>query len=222
MIIDLTHKITPAIPMYPGDEPPAFFAAATLARNQYRATRFTLDSHTGTHMDAPAHLLADGAGLDELPVSQFCGRAVVLDVSRFGPGAVIEAEDLEPYREVLRTADFALFYTGCEKLWGTPEYLSGYPTLSEEAARQLLCYGLKGVGVDACSVDRQNTDTLQVHQVFLQNGMIILENLCLRKIAGRTDVMLFALPLKFENADGSPIRAVAEFRDFDDEEMKRA
>ena len=43
---------------------------------------------------------------------------------------------------------------------------------------------------------------------------MILESLCLKKVAGRRDLMLFALPLKFENADGAPVRAIAEFRDF--------
>ena len=53
-------------------------------------------------------------------------------------------------------------------------------------------------------------------------GLVILESLCLKKVVGRTDLMLFALPLKFENADGAPVRAIAEFRDFPEEKEMEA
>ena len=56
----------------------------------------------------------------------------------------------------------------------------------------------------------------------LDGGLVILESLCLKKVVGRTDLMLFALPLKFENADGAPVRAIAEFRDFPEEKEMEA
>jgi mannose-6-phosphate isomerase len=53
----------------------------------------------------------------------------------------------------------------------------------------------------------------------LGGGLVIVENLCLKKIVGRKDVMFFALPLKYAGADGAPVRAIAEFRDFSEKEM---
>ena len=85
MLIDLTHTIMPEMPMYPGSPAPALVPAAALDRDGYRETVLTLASHTGTHMDAPAHMLRDGASLESLPVSRFCGRAMVLDVSDLPP-----------------------------------------------------------------------------------------------------------------------------------------
>ena len=69
--------------------------------------------------------------------------------------------------------------------------------------------GLKGVGTDAISVDALADGTFPAHRVLLNGGLVIVENLCLKKLVGRKDVMFFALPVKFENADGAPARAVA-------------
>ena len=220
MIIDLTHTITPDMPMYPGSEAPSLTSTGSLTRAGYRETRLTLVSHTGTHMDAPAHMLRHGSSLEVLTVSQFCGRAVVLDVSDMAPGSVITADYLRQQNGLLRSADFVLFYTGWEKRWGTDAYFDdSFPVPDAEAARYLVSCGLKGVGTDALSVDTLRDPEFLAHKTLLEGGLVILENLCLRKVAPRREFMLFALPLKFLNADGAPIRAVAEFRDFSEKEM---
>ena len=92
MIIDLTHTITPDTFVYPGTPSPAFSATRTIARDGARETLLQVGSHTGTHMDAPRHILPDGSGLDRLPPSQFCGRAAVIDVSHLGAGGVVTAD----------------------------------------------------------------------------------------------------------------------------------
>jgi len=223
MIIDLTHTITPEMPMYPGSSAPAMTAAGSLTRTGYRETQITLSSHTGTHMDAPSHLLRDGSSLEVLPASQFCGRAIVLDVSHLAPDRVITADFLRQQNGAVRSADFVLFYTGWEKRWGTDAYFEdAFPVPDEEAARYLVSCGLKGVGTDALSVDALQSGNLPAHRILLSGGLVVIESLCLKKVAGRSDLMFFALPLKYKNADGAPVRAIAEFRDFSDKEMEQA
>ena len=73
MLIDLTHTITPEMPMYPGSPAPALVPAAALDRDGYRETVLTLASHTGTHRDAPAHMLGDGQRLQRGAVPQHVG-----------------------------------------------------------------------------------------------------------------------------------------------------
>ncbi|MEG2176139.1 MAG: cyclase family protein [Oscillibacter sp.] len=223
MIIDLTHTITADMPMYPGSSAPVMTATGTLTRTGFRETQIQLSSHTGTHMDAPAHILRDGTYLDVLPASQFCGRAAVVDVSQPEIGSVITADFLRSLNGALRSADFVLFYTGWEKKWGCPHYFDdNFPVPDEEAARYLVSCGLKGVGTDALSMDRLCDNPLPIHRTLLGGGLVILESLCLRKVVGRNDVMLFALPLKFGKADGAPVRAIAEFRDFSEKEVEQA
>jgi kynurenine formamidase len=223
MIIDLTHTITPDAPAYPGSPISALTPFNTLTRNGCRETRLDIGSHTGTHMDAPAHVLEHGSTLDDLPMSQFCGRAIVLDVSGFAPGENITADYLKAQNGALRSADYALFYTGWEKKWGTESYYEDtFPVPDEDAAHYLVSCGLKGIGVDNFGPDRLSSTDFPIHKILLTGGLTIVENLCLKKLLGRDDIMFFALPLKYQNADGAPVRAIAEFRDFSEKETEQA
>ena len=94
-----------------------------------------------------------------------------------------------------------------------------FPVLDAEASKYLVSCGLKGVGTDAISVDSLSGSDYPAHKVLLGGGLVIVENLCLKKVVGRKDVMFFALPLKYAGADGAPVRAIAEFRDFSEKEM---
>ena len=49
MIIDLTHTITPEMPMYPGSAAPSIKPTGSLTRDGFRETQLTIASHTGTH-----------------------------------------------------------------------------------------------------------------------------------------------------------------------------
>lgn len=222
MIIDLTHTITPEMSVYPGSASPSLKPSGSLTRDGYRETLVTIPSHTGTHMDAPSHLLRDGSTLDVLPASQFCGRAVVLDVSSLATGSIITADFLRAQNGALMATDFVLFYTGWEKKWGTDAYYTNeFPVPDEEAAKYLVCCGLKGVGTDALSVDPLGDSHFKAHRILLGGGLVIVESLCLKKIVGRGDIMFFALPLKYKDADGAPVRAIAEFRDFSEKEKNK-
>ena len=138
MLIDLTHTIAPDIPVYPGTPAPAFTSLRTITKDGFRESALHITTHTGTHMDAPSHISRNGSTLDQLPVSQFCGRAVVLDVSR---EAVVTAEFLRAHHDSLYCADFLLLYTGWEKRWGTEAYLEdAFPVPDEEAAQYLLSW----------------------------------------------------------------------------------
>ena len=220
MLIDMTHTITQEIPVCPGDPAPVLSKGSTITKDGCRTTQLSLCSHTGTHMDAPSHLLRDGRSLDEMPMSQFSGRATALDVSGVGP--VITAEFLRSRHDDIYCADYVLFCTGWEGRWGTEAFLEDtFPVPDEEAAHYLTSCGLKGVGTDALSVDRLSGPPT-VHTILMKADAVILENLCLEKVRGRKDFLFFALPMKFQNADGAPIRAFAELREkFEGERRRR-
>ncbi len=209
MILDLTHTITPEIPVYPGTPLPSMQPAFTLEKDHFRETLLSIGSHTGTHMDAPAHLLAEGETLDAMHPSRFCGSAVVWDVSALGADGVITRELLQTREEELRQADFVLFYTGWQEKWGSEAFFAGYPAPDVEAARYLVSCGLKGVGTDAISIDPVGT-SLPVHRVLLGAGLVIVENLKMKELAQYPRARFWALPLKYRNADGAPVRAIAE------------
>ena len=92
----------------------------------------------------------------------------------------------------------------------------------QEAAKYLVSCGLKGVGTDALSVDTLRDQQFLAHKNSAGRRSGDPGEPVPEKVVGRTDLMLFALPLKFENADGAPVRAIAEFRDFPEEKEMEA
>lgn len=210
--IDLTHPISPGMPVYPGTEPPVLAQGCTIDAHGFAEKKITMYSHTGTHIDAPAHMLKQGSTLDQLPIDHFCGTARVWEWERRSR-PVISPSDLEPDLHDIREVDFLLLYTGWSRHWGTEAYFSNYPVLSPEAAEWISSTGLKGLGVDAISVDPADTDTHPVHKALLNREMILIENLTnLEELPG-SPFFFSCFPLKIEEADGSPVRAVAWVED---------
>lgn len=206
-ILDLTHTITEDMPVYPGDPVPGLTPARTVGRDGFRETLLTLSSHTGTHMDAPAHVFEDLSTLDALDVERFAGPAAAVDCSALPAGAEIGPECLDGLD--LAKLDFVLFFTGWCRYWGKPAYFEGFPVFSPACARALAAAGLKGVGVDAPSVDPMDAAELPNHRVLLGAGLVLVENLVDIVEIFEQAFTFCALPLKYAGADGAPVRAVA-------------
>ncbi len=207
-IIDLTHTISENMPVYPGTEKPKLTIANTYEKDFFKETLMTMYSHTGTHMDPPAHIFAGKTTLDRFPITQFIGSAAVIDCSDLGENGRITMEQINKNRENADKADFIVFRTDWDKYWGRPEYYVGYPFIDDEVAEYIITNRKKGIGLDNISLDP--VGSLNYHKkVFKENEIVIIENLTNLKEVGTDLFTLFALPLKYENADGSPIRAVA-------------
>ena len=150
-VLDLTHTISGEMPVYPGTEKPVLTTACTIETAGYRETLLHMYSHTGTHMDAPAHMIARGRTLDSYGVEKFVGPGFVLDCRgrQEIPLALLRAHE-----EDIRRAEFLLFCTGWDRLWGKDGYYENFPCLTAEAARFVASLPLKGVGEDSISLDR--------------------------------------------------------------------
>jgi len=206
-IVDLSHNISPDMPVYPGTPRPLFATGASIDADGFRERKITMFSHTGTHIDAPAHILRSGKTLDQFAADHFYGKAWVFD---HPDGAEeIGQETLARHRDKIKQTEFLLIRTGWDMHWGAERYFSEYPVLTPEAAEWLTKFGLKGVGMDTISADREDSMDFPVHRILLGSDIIIIENLTHlnRIIPGVFDFSCF--PLKFVSADGSPVRAVA-------------
>lgn len=203
-VYDLTHTIKNDMPVYPGTEQPQLTTACTIEEAGYRETLLHMFSHTGTHMDAPAHMLLDGAPLDSYDADKFTGTAVVVDCRG---EADISLPLLKRYD--LDGVDFVLFCTGWDKKWGTPDYYEGFPCLTPDAAAYLATLPLKGVGEDSISLDPCGSVDFPNHITLLRADFVNTENLAgLDALIGRRFTFV-TLPLKFENSDGCSCRAIA-------------
>lgn len=207
-VIDLSHNITEEMPVYPGTEPPSLVAACTIGQDGFEEKRITMFSHTGTHIDAPAHILPGAKTINEFPVSHFCGKAVVLDFSSNRDGC-IEVAELQPYRHHISNSEYIVLHTGWSKFWGSHEYFRNYPVLSVEGAKWISEFNLKGIGVDAISVDKVGSILFPVHKILLQKEILIIENLTNVEMLTEFGFTFYCFPLNITKSDGSPVRAVA-------------
>jgi arylformamidase len=207
-ITDLTHLIYSDMPVFPGTEQPVFTKANTFEKDGFKETKITMYSHTGTHIDAPAHLLSDGLYLDNLDVGHFLGNAIILDFSK-EKRELIDVGSLKPYEEKIKKVEFIIINTGWSKYWGNKKYFEDFPSLSEESAKWLSEFNLKGIGIDAISIDDMNSSTFTVHKILMRKNIIIIENLTNLNSINNEYFILSVLPLKNKNADGSPVRAIS-------------
>jgi len=205
-LIDLTHPLSEGMPVFPGEPGPTLRNIATIKDNGYRVKWLEMGSHTGTHMDAPAHLLPEGKMLDQYPVSHYTGKAVIIPVPK--GTAVAGLPFLASYEQAIRSAAYVLLNSGWSRYWGSNLYFTGFPVLSEEAAHWLTGMGLKGIGLDTISVDPVDSRSLPVHHILLEAGLVIIENLFFPETLHATSGLFHCFPLRIKNADGSPIRAV--------------
>lgn len=210
-LIDMTHRIRPDMPVYPGTESPTFSSACTIERDGFEEKKITMYSHTGTHMDAPAHIIKEAMTLDRFPVNHFMGKGFLVPVNGSGKdNRKIDINDIRPFQKSIEKSNFVLFYTGWSKFWNSDDYFDNYPVLSCDAAEWLSQFELKGVGVDAISFDETTTSTFPVHKTFLSHNIVIIENLTnLNQLENTPEFIFTCFPLNVYDADGGPVRAVA-------------
>lgn len=205
-VIDLTHRIENNMPVFPGTPKPILLRPFILERDGYAETSLNMMSHTGTHMDAPAHMIKGGASLDQLPGERYTGKAICIDVAHL---CTIEIENLLPFREQLSKVSFVLFSSRWDEKWGQDDYFLSFPVLTESAAEWLLQFNLSGIGADCISFDPVSSPDYPIHRILLGNGLLLIENLTgIAKLSGKI-FDLVAAPLHYSEADGAPSRVFA-------------
>ncbi|HEU0055439.1 MAG TPA: cyclase family protein [Longimicrobium sp.] len=201
-IIDVTRPLRADMPVWPGDAPCAVGWTTRLDRRDVANTaELRMSAHAGTHADGPYHVLEDGVRIGAAPLDAYLGPALVLDARG--------RDEIDPHwlEAALdgRRAERVLLHTGA---WTDPDVFPvQVPAVSPLAATLLVERGVRLVGTDAPSVDPLDSDDLPAHHILLRAGVAILENLLLDGVAPG-EYELVALPLRLEEADSSPVRAV--------------
>lgn len=208
--IDLTHTITEDIPMFPGVDQPTIRQYASVDVDGFREAMITVDSHTGTHMDPPAHAVTGGTTLDQLPASQFVGRAIVVDCRDIPEGGLITCERLERYGSLTDEADFLLFDLGWASRWGSEAYFGDLPLMDDALIDRIVAGHWKGIGFDLPSIDRVDDANMTKHRrLFSGRDLVNVENLCHLDECPDGLFWVALMPIKVAGSDGAPIRAIA-------------
>lgn len=219
---DLTRPVEDGMPTYPDDPPVSVAPHATHEADGYRVTALSLGSHSGTHVDAPAHTEPDGATLGAFAPEAFRFRARRVDLRGAAANESIPVDHLPD--PAPSDADLLVLHTGWDDHWGTARALA-HPYLAPEAAAW--CADREySVATDAMSVDpspspdefdggptsdggdgHPSGDGLAAHHAILGAERLILENLVgLARLPRRFELSAHPLAL---DADGAPVRAVA-------------
>ena len=173
-------------------------------------TRMSLSAHTGTHMDAPRHFVADGQTMESLPLDAVVGPCRVIEIQN---RRVITVDELRRHR--LRRGERILFKTrNSTRSWKLAKqgtFDTSFVYIPAETASALVERGIRTVGVDYLSVGGYQKDIVECHQILLGAKVWIIEGLDLSKVKpGVFD--LVCLPLKIMGSDGAPARAILRAR----------
>lgn len=213
-LVDLSYPVSANTPFFPGvsgidievlertEDPPS------KARRSLNVSRLSITVHAGTHMDAPFHFFGSGLTIDQIPLEQCIGRALLLKLTDAGEQAEINLQEIPELREKLQRIPKLVLNTGWSQRWGDPAYFTDHPRLSAKAADFLVDCGVHLIGVDMPSVDRP---PFPAHLPLLGNGIVIVENLTNLNSIEREEFHLTVLPLKLSGRDGSPVRAIGSY-----------
>ncbi|WP_128548350.1 cyclase family protein [Larkinella soli] len=205
-VIDISVTLNQHLPTWPGSR------GLTIQRLQKigpdsdaNVSRLDLDVHTGTHIDAPLHFVAEGADTASIPLSTLVGPCRVVSIPNT---AVITRAMLErwvgpnvPKRILFQTDNSSV-------CWEKQPFRQSFTALSADAARWLVENEVLLVGIDYLSIQRY-FDSAETHQILLQNRVVILEGIFLGHVLPG-NYQLICLPLKAAGLEGVPCRAVLQ------------
>jgi kynurenine formamidase len=223
-VIDLSYAINDKLVPWPGDAK-GFEAKinGTVEKDGYFTRSFWMLEHYGTHLDAPAHFPPGTTTVDKIPVENFFGPAVVLDVrseAERNPDyqlTVKRIEDWEAKNGKIPAGAIILLRTG----WATrtPDVARyrnqdatgkmHFPGFSVQAAKLLLQRKISGLGCDTLSIDPGNSPDFPVHRVVLGANVYQLENLADLKDLPESGAFLIVAPIKLEGGSGGAVRVFA-------------
>lgn len=223
-LADLTHPLSPAFPMWPGNDPMRIDTLVTVENDGYYANRWEVHEHTGTHMDAPAHFVSGAATADRLTLAQLFAPIAVVDISAKAaadPDAMVTVADLEAWEQAygpLPEGAMVMMYSGWEARAHDPtaflnlddDGVMHFPGFSPEAAEFLLqAREITGIGVDTLSLDYGPSQGFEVHLSVLGAGKYGLENVANLATIPPVGAHLIVGSLKVANASGGPVRLLA-------------
>lgn len=223
-VVDLSHVFGTNIPTYLLDEKPQHEDFVTVENDGFYIQRWNFTEHAGTHVDIPAHFIADGETVDNYPADLLISPAVVIDISAKSAenaDAALDVADIEAWESAngeIPTGSLVFLYSGWDTRWSDPEAFRNadadgvqhYPGFSPEAATFLVEQrDIRGIGVDTLSLDIGTSTTFDVHVTILAAGKYGIEGLNnLAAIKDRQATVFVGVP-RWENGSGGPARVLA-------------
>jgi arylformamidase len=197
---DLSLPIAQGMPYFKGDPIPEVRQFRSIESDGYNVKEMKIGTHTGTHLDAPAHFIEGGKTVDQLDLMDLSGRATCI---AYDPG--------ERMRLPNEHFDIILLYTGYNNRWNEIEVFEKFSYIDKNDAENLRTYGIKLVGIDSPSAEIENSKNFDTHHILLGSSIPIIENLnsaILSRLVNHT-FTIQVIPILVKDGDGAPARVIA-------------
>jgi kynurenine formamidase len=195
----------------------------------YSAYRYSAAEHGGTHLDSPVHFAKGRYTVDELPLQQLMGAAIVIDVTAqcaANPDYLVSVADFQNWEKrngrirpdtiVLLRTGFGKFYPDRKKYLGTEERGAEavaklhFPGLDPAAARWITQNrSIKAIGLDTASIDYGQSTLFESHRILFDKNIPAFENVANMDQLPAKGFSVIALPMKIKNGSGGPLRIIA-------------
>ena len=199
-LIDISWPVTPAMTTYKNKSDVQLQFTHTWEQAQKREAKLSCGLHSGTHVDAPSHFLADGVNIEQVGLEQLCGPAQILDLTHVT--TAITAGDLQPY--TLQPGTIILLQTRNSALAPNAPFNPEFIYLRADGAAYLVAQKIKAVGIDYLGIERDQPGH-PTHRQLLQAQIPIMEGLRLGHVPPG-DYQLYCLPLRLQGVAAAPAR----------------
>jgi arylformamidase len=204
--LDVTVPIHPGMAVYQGSPEVNFTNSSSMKRRDpYNVTGISMSSHTGTHIDCPAHFFQNGKTLDDISLEILIGPVKVINVQNCKSISrkILEKIDFGRNERILFKTDHSMLRDRYSR------FRSNYVHMEVDACGYLVQRGIKLVGIDTFSVDSFETQDYMCHKVLLGAGVVIIEMVDLKDVEPG-DYSMVCLPLKILKGDGAPARVILQ------------
>lgn len=231
-IVDLTHPFDATSVYWPTAQPfklETDFEGMTDKGYFYSAYRYSAAEHGGTHLDSPVHFAKGRYTVDQIPLQQLMGPAVVIDVTRqcaTNADYLVSVADFQSWERrngriapgtiVLLRTGFGKYYPDRTKYLGTDERGDAavaklhFPGLDPAAARWLTqSRSIKAIGLDTASIDYGQSTLFESHRTLFEKNIPAFENVANLDQLPLKGFSVIALPMKIKGGSGGPLRIVA-------------
>lgn len=201
---DISMSIFPGMTVYK-DNPkkqPILEVVQDFPAASARETRLHIDAHTGTHVDAPLHMIPGGDTMESIHIERLVGTCRVLDLTQVENG--ITRRDLEPFS--IQKGEKILLKTSNSSASESDAFDLNFIYLEASGAQYLAEIGIDLVGIDALGIERSQP-LHETHVELFSRDIIIMEGLRLASIAPGS-YLLVAAPLKLIGTEAAPARVL--------------
>lgn len=208
-IYDLSVSLKTYMPIWPTNQHVNIVPVGTAGRDGYNVESYSSATHSGTHVDAPYHMLEKGTSVDELPLTQLIGDGYVLRPRL--TGTEITLEHIQEKWKDEYDGKIVLINTGWDKKRGfTREFQFDFPGLAMDTTDFLIEHHPAVIGIDTLGIEPYDHSDFRVHKALLPHDIAFIEDLTgLDQLTEGKKYLIAALPIKIHHGSGAMARVVA-------------